>query len=368
MAGLGVAWSLSRLGVNEVVVLDAGTPGQQATARSSGGIRRQFATAIEITLTTLSLPFFEEAFASPDFSGGGLKQLGYAFLAGERDAAALAAAWALQQEMAVPSQWLEPDQIRSRFPYLDATGLRGGTFSPEDGFVDPWALHQWLLRDCRRRGITVLADERVLAIESSARRVSTVRTATRNFEPESVVNAAGAWARSVSRLAGSDVAIDPSPRVKLVTDLHPPLPADMPLTTDLETGAYVRSESGAAMVGVKPDRAVIGFEIDTSPDLLAGMARRASVRFPSLVEARLAHLVTGLYEVTADGLPVAGADPTLKNLFVLGGFNGHGIMHSPALARALAESIVLGAPKDLDLGELSPQRLTEAPAAGRDLL
>ena len=371
MAGLSVAWWLRRLGVTDAVVLDAGTPGQQATARSSGGVRRQFASAVEINLSTLSLRFFNEVFASADFSGG-MQRLGYAFLAGERDIRSLSAAWALQQELGVPSEWLAPHDIRARFPYLETDGLRGGTFSAEDGFVDPWAIHQWLLRDCRRSGVTILEDERVIAMDATRGRIATVRTELRTFEPGVVVNASGAWARLVSRLGGSDLEVDPSPRVKLVTNRHSQLPTDMPLITDLDTGVYVRSEGGAAMIGVKPPHMTIGFEIDTSAELISWMAERASVRFPSLADAGLVHLVTGLYEVTPDGLPIAGRDDRLENLFVISGFNGHGIMHGPALARALAELIILGRPTELDLGAFSPARFAGIAGANghrrRDLL
>lgn len=371
MTGLSVARCLRRLGVADVIVVDAGTPGQEATVRSSGGFRRQFATAIEINLSTLSLPFFDEVFASADFSGG-MQRLGYAFLAGEGDIRSLSAAWVLQRKMGVPSEWLEPADIRARFPYLETDGLRGGTFSAEDGFVDPWSVHQWLLRDCRRSGVTILEDERVIAMDAIRGRIATVRTELRTFEPSIVINAGGAWSRLVSRLGGSDLEVDPSPRVKLVTNRHPQLPTDMPLITDMDTGVYVRSEGGAAMIGVKPPHRAISFEIDTSAELISWMAERATTRFPSLADAGLAHLVTGLYEVTPDGLPIAGRDNRVENLFVISGFNGHGIMHGPALARALAELIVLGRPTDLDLDALSPGRfagISGATAHGhRDLL
>ena len=144
-----------------------------------------------------------------------------------------------------------------------------------------------------------------------------------------------------------------------MTDPHPALPADMPLIVDLSTGAYVRSERGHAMVGVTPDRPATGFQIDASPDLLAWMAERAAIRFPSLRTASLATVITGLYEVTPDHLPVVGAVPGLDGFFVAAGFNGHGIMHGPAAARALAELIVQGHADALDLDRLRPDRFED---------
>ena len=156
----------------------------------------------------------------------------------------------------------------------------------------------------------------------------------------------------------------PSPRVKLLTDLHPALPSDMPLIVDLPTGAYVRSERGHAMVGVKPDRPATGFHVDADADLLGWMAERAAIRFPSLQTASLARVITGLYEVTPDHLPVVGAVPGLAGFFVVAGFNGHGIMHGPAAARALAELIVRERADVLDLDRLGPDRF-ERPSSER---
>jgi sarcosine oxidase, subunit beta len=169
----------------------------------------------------------------------------------------------------------------------------------------------------------------------------------------------------VGEMAGAVIPVSPSPRVTLMTGPHPALPADMPLIVDLPTGAYVRSERGHAMVGVKPERPATGFQVDASSDLLAWMAERAAIRFPSLQTASLATVISGLYEVTPDHLPLVGAVPRLDNLFVVAGFNGHGIMHGPAAARALAELIVRGRADVLDLDRLRPDRFARASSEPR---
>ncbi len=110
------------------------------------------------------------------------------------------------------------------------------------------------------------------------------------------------------------------------------------------------------MVGVKPGRPATGFGVDADADRLGWIAERAAIRFPSLRAASLARVITGLYEVTPDHLPVVGAVPGLAGFFVVAEFNGHGIMHGPAAARALAELIVRGGADVLDLDRLRPNR------------
>ena len=218
--------------------------------------------------------------------------------------------------------------------------------------------------------MTIHEQAPVEAIDADGGRVRGALTGALTVTADVVVNAAGAWAGRIGSLAGASIPVAPSPRVKLLTDLHPALPADMPLIVDLPTGAYVRSERGHAMVGVSRYRPRTGFRIDADADLLGWIAERAAIRFPSLRAASLVRVVAGLYEVTPDHLPVVGAVPGLAGFFVVAGFNGHGIMHGPAAARALAELIVSGRADSLDLDRLaltalerpSSQRRTESPA------
>src|SRR5436190_494950 len=81
IVGLTIAHELARADVPRIVVFDAGAPGQQSTGRSTGGIRRQFGSDLEIRLTQAALEFYAPMFADPDF-GGRFEQDGYLFLAG----------------------------------------------------------------------------------------------------------------------------------------------------------------------------------------------------------------------------------------------------------------------------------------------
>jgi sarcosine oxidase subunit beta len=135
----------------------------------------------------------------------------------------------------------------------------------------------------------------------------------------------------------------------------------MPLITDLITGTYVRNEGGEAIVGVKPMTQVRGYDYDTSQAALASMHRMAGLRYPSLAKLKPlepSRIITGLYDVAPDGLPVAGADPAVKGLYLAAGFNGHGVMFSPAIARSVAELVALGQPETLDLAPLSLARFS----------
>jgi sarcosine oxidase subunit beta len=355
IVGLCLAVELRRLGVRRVAVLERDLAGSGSTGRAAGGIRRQFGSAIEIEMTLASLPVFDELATDPEYVAS-YEPVGYAFLAGPEQVDGLRAAWSLQREHGVAVCWLDRDDLPHRFPYCDCRGLVAGTICLDDGFIDPHYVVAALLRRCRAVGVEVCEQAPVEEIEIVDRALRAVVAGGQRIASDIVVNAAGAWAGMVGELAGVALPVQPSPRQKFLTDPRPELPRDMPLVMDLTTGAYVRSDRGRAIVGVRPPRQVTGFDLTVDYDLLGWMAARASRRFPSLRSARAQQVLVGLYEVTPDGLPLVGPVPGVAGFYVAAGFSGHGIMHGPGVARALAETIVTGASETLDLARLAPSR------------
>lgn len=88
------------------------------------------------------------------------------------------------------------------------------------------------------------------------------------------------------------------------------------------------------------------------------MARR---RLPLLKNVQVSprRCWAGLYEVTPDHHPVLGKAPGVEGFYLACGFSGHGIMHSPATGRAMAEWILHGAPRLMDCSSLGLERFAE---------
>jgi sarcosine oxidase, subunit beta len=346
------AWQLAARGAR-VLVLDQGIAGDGSTGRSSGGLRRQFTSQYEIELSTAGLEFYRRLEADPDFPGG-IERVGYVFLAGADQAGVLERSYRTQCDAGVDVEWLDAGAVRDAFPYCDPDGVVAGTRTADDGFIDPWDVHQWVWRRARERGVAL----RQHCAVTGAHRDGpdwVVVGARRPVRSGQIVLAAGAWTGELADRIGIRVPVTPSPRVKVLTDQHPQLPADMPLITDLGTGAYVRSEHGCALVGARPEPVPVGHVFDTGLEHLATIVGRAAARFPSLDRAGLARAVFGFYELTPDGLPIAGEIAGLPGLWVVGGFNGHGIMHGPAVADAVVAAMT-GDHGAIDLGPLAPDR------------
>jgi sarcosine oxidase subunit beta len=109
----------------------------------------------------------------------------------------------------------------------------------------------------------------------------------------------------------------------------------------------------------------VGFELEARFDDIEPIAARVSMRFPGLRDVGLSRVISGLYEMTPDGLPIASFAEHVAGFCTVAGFNGHGIMHSPPLACAMADMIVRGRPARFDIEPFSARRFSDASAARR---
>jgi sarcosine oxidase, subunit beta len=86
-----------------------------------------------------------------------------------------------------------------------------------------------------------------------------------------------------------------------------------------------------------------------------------SRRLPCLEEAEVnpKRAWAGLYEMTPDHHPILGPAPGVPGLFLANGFSGHGVMHSPATGKILADLILKGSCDLVDTRLLNLERFTE---------
>ena len=85
--------------------------------------------------------------------------------------------------------------------------------------------------------------------------------------------------------------------------------------------------------------------------------------FPALTEAAVAHRWAGLYEMTPDRHPIIGRVPGLDGLLLANGFSGHGFQHAPIVGQLLAEIVVDGLARTVDVSSLGLDRFATGGAA-----
>jgi sarcosine oxidase subunit beta len=363
--GASVAHHLAARGCRDVVVLDRGAgPGEGSTGRATGGFRAQFGTETNVRLSLLAreklLRFGEETGVDPGF-----RQCGYLFLARRRaELDALVAAQAVQRACGLDeARAVGPEEVCELNPAVEAGSLAGGVFCPTDGFIRPLEILRGYTEAAVRGGVRVERGAEVVGFRKG-RRGELVSVLTRGGEIAAahVVNAAGAWAAGVARLAGVGLPVTPLRRQVAVTEPCDLLPEEMPMTIFVEDGFHLRVRDGRVLL-LWPDapRAADPFDASFEESWLAEVVAKAHARVPCTKDAVInrAGCWAGLYEMTPDRHAVVGRAPGVENFYLANGSSGHGVMHAPALGQLLSEIILDGDAKTLDIRALRPTRFDE---------
>jgi sarcosine oxidase subunit beta len=357
--GTSIAYHLARRGARGVVVLERDLVGSGSTSRANGGVRLQFATALNIQLSLEAVRFFEtfrEAFGvDPDF-----RQYGYLFLITDpADLARFREMHALQRSLGVPVELLSPDDVRRLVPALETDGILAGSYCPRDGFADPSAVVQGIARRARALGAEIREGTAVVGIDVDGGEVRGVRTAAGRIAAGVVVIAAGPWTGRAGRLAGVEIPVEPHRRSQFVTAPFDGLRDPMPLVIESGAGFSFRKEGPGVLMGMTKPEPPGNFDDGVDWGWLPRVIEHAVRWVPALAEARIARGYAGLYDMSPDRHPIMGPVPGVRGLYCCSGFSGHGLMHGPPAGRLLAEWILDGQPS-LDLDPLRLERFRES--------
>src|SRR5260370_38421140 len=139
-------------------------------------------------------------------------------------------------------------------PQLRSDDILGGSFCPTAGFVDPYSVMNGFMASAIDRGAQLMRDTEVTGIEKDAHGVSGVRTAQGFIASRTVVNASGAWAGQVAKLAGVDLPVEPLRRMPVPTEPFGKVSHKSPMVVDMSTGFHYRPEGlGLLLAWNDPD-------------------------------------------------------------------------------------------------------------------
>lgn len=244
-------------------------------------------------------------------------------------------------------------------------GLRGdwtcAAFEPDCADIDVAGLHQHYLAAANRTGTVLRVRARVERIEretagwSLSWRDGTARSAL-------LVNAAGAWADALARLAGARaLGISPLRRTVVQLRTKPVPPADLPLTLGINEDFYFKPQGDR--LWLSPHDETPDIARDAAPEELD--VAIAIDRMEQVVDWKIEALErrwAGLRSFAPDRLPVYGFDGAVPGFFWFAGQGGFGIQTAPAAAR-LGAQLLLGLGRDelterIDPGVYAPTRFT----------
>lgn len=359
--GLSCARELARAGVTDVVLLERhGGVAEGSTSRANGGFRAQFTTEPNIAFSRWSIGQLEELEAETSMLS--MHQTGYLLFTGTEDGErGLRAACELQRSLGVPTEWLSAEEVLGKAPFLRPDGLRAGTFHARDGFLDPYGVARAMERQARELGVRIETNVEVRAIGRAGDGYAVAHD--RGAERAAwVVNAAGSDASEVGAMLGADVPVTPYRR-NLAFAPDPAHAGELiPMCVDLDTGVLVRREpSGGYVIAYSNPDDPPGRETTVDPAFFEDLAERIGNRFPFLEELPIdrGKCWAGPYPETPDHHAIVGETTGVPGFLQCVGFGGHGVMHSPAAGRAIAELVTLGRCETFDLRPLRLSRFAE---------
>jgi D-arginine dehydrogenase len=326
--------------------------GYHATGRSAAIFIRNYGNATLRALNAAAAPVFEAPEGISDRSL--LSPRGELLLAGEDELATLQA----YCDGACGIDLLEPADAVALVPILRPERIARAALERDAQDIDVDRMLQGYARLLKARGGQVVTGAPVTAI-SHGNAAWHVTAGDAQFTAPVLVNAAGAWADLVARMAGvQPMGITPMRRSAAL--LPAPAGHDMsrwPLFGAISETWYAKPDAGKLMVSPADEDPVAPH--DAWPDdmvLAEGLHRyEQAVTVPV---TRVDHSWAGLRSFASDRTPVAGFSPEADGFFWLAGQGGYGVQTAPALAR-LTAALVTGAEpglSDATVAALSPAR------------
>ena len=356
IAGASLAYFLAQGGITDVLVLEReDRPGRHASGRSAEAL-------VEVELDPVWQPLLCRGAGflrrpPPGFAGGQaiVRATGVVNLMDGGERTALEAALPALRSRGVSAEVLEPAALRRRLPFLSEDDLAGALWLPRSGRLAVAALLGGYLEAARAAGATVWLDTEVTEVVTMGGRITGVQTTRGEIRCRTLVNAAGAWAGPLGRLAGGrPIQLEPRRRTVISFDAPEGMAADgWPLVSYDSRGIYLAPEGHGLLASPMDEDPVAACDAQPDPARVAQALERLGRLAAPLVPAEVRAARAGLRTFAPDHHPVVGDDPDRPGLFWLAGQGGWGIETSPALGQ-LAAALLAGQPLAPDLAEVAP--------------
>lgn len=341
-------------------------PGYHTTGRSAALFSEAYGNAAVRALTRASRAFLEappEGFAAHPL----LTPRGHLIFCTREQRTLLEAAAADMASTGTRILNLSGAEVRARVPALRESHAQAGVLDAAAQDIDVHALLQGFLRGARERGVRVVTSAELQHADFAAGRWR-LESRANTFSAGLLVNAAGAWADEVARIAGvKPLNLQPLRRTAIVFECgRHSGQRGWPMTVSADDSLYFRPEAGKFLAS--PADETVSLPCDAQPDeldiaTLIDRLQAATTFDIRRISARWA----GLRTFAADRSLVAGFDAGQRSFFWLAGQGGYGIQTSPAMGM-LAASLVTSATlpgQILEQGvspdQLAPERFGSAP-------
>jgi len=365
--GCGVAYSLAKAGVEDVLLLEKEPTLAAATSGQAAGLVGQVRNSVECTqLAMWSVQTFSELQAD-ETANPGWRQVGSLRVAlNDERVAEFEGMRAVADEAGLETEFIDPAAAKDHWPLMDFSAAKAVLWCPSDGYLQPSDLTMAYVAHARKLGAQFLTGTTARQIRLGGGRVTGVETDMGVIECETVINAAGAHAYHVAQSVGLELPIVPVRHEFFVTVHADGLTPDLPVVRIPDATLYLRAETNALLCGGWEPEGLStdprDFALVTEPpaiepdyEVLGWFAKQLAPHLPKVNDLGLRSVFRGWPTFTPDGRFIVGPSADVPGFVMAGGCNAHGVSGSAGIGRHVVESMFEEAPSDY-VCSLSPDR------------
>lgn len=346
--GMPSAYYLAKRGLKVLVIDRRSALGQGDNKAAIGGIRATHSDPAKILLGSRSLEMvthFKEDFGIDI----GWKPGGYLFPVYQTSLAKkLKDLFELQHRYNLAIDWIDREATCNLVPGINADGLLGGTYSPNDGQVSPLLLPVALARIAKDFKISYRFNEKVLDYKIASGKITEVITDKGRYSTTHVVIATGADAASDGRVLGIDIPVTPDAHEAGIS--APIQPFLKPLIVDMREGDdgrtanfyFGQNDMGQIIFCYTPKKLFIGDNRESQSEFLPILAKRMIQLLPRTRHLLIRRVWRGCYPMTPDGHPIIDNVPHIKGLTLAVGMCGQGFMLGIGVGQEVASLVIDG--------------------------
>ncbi len=350
--GVPAALELASKGLKVLVLEAESAPGQGNNKKAIGGVRATHSDFGKMSVCLRSIQIlsgWKEQYGEDI----GWMSNGYSYPAyTEADEKILKDLMRVQLGFGLHIRWVSPQEYNELVPGINMDGLRGSTYSAEDGSCSSLLTGSAYYFHALRAGVDFRFGEKVLGFEMSGDRIAKVRTDKDSYTAGTVINAAGNHAREIGAMAGLDLPVHPDNHEAGITEPVAPFMGPMVVDMRKRPGSanfyFYQNHEGQVVFCITPDPPVLGIDNRSTSKFLPLCSKRMLEVYPRLRHLKVRRTWRGQYPMTPDGFPIVGRVGV--NLVNAVGMCGQGFMLGPGLAELLAR---------ICLDELTPEDLRE---------
>ncbi|MBW2409748.1 MAG: FAD-binding oxidoreductase [Deltaproteobacteria bacterium] len=357
--------ALGELGIKALVIDKHPSPGQGENKHAIGGIRATHSAPGKILTCRRSLEIFS---TWEDLHGDNIEWLkgGYVFpVYRQKDEKLLSDLLPFQKKNGLKIDFVDAKSIRELIPGINPKGLRGGTYSPDDGSISPLLCVNAFYRRALELGVAFHFNETITKILCKDGKVVGIATDNAKYNCPVVIDAAGPFSPELC----SDVGID----IPVISDSHegaitePVKPFFQCMVVDIRPAPgsknyyFYQNKHGQVVFCITPDPPMVGKDKRETSAFLPQVCSRMVGLLPRLKNLRVRRTWRGLYPMTPDGSPLVGWSHELEGLLHATGMCGQGLMLAPGVAEVVARLVAEKTTTNdrIILEEFSPYRKFE---------